>query len=495
MAQHLPILPIILPLFAAVLIPLFGRIRVQYAWFFSVGATGFSFLCSSWLLSQVMTGRRVRYFLGNWEPPWGIEYVVDYLSGFVLVIISFMAFVVTVYSWKSVEKEIPKEKVGLFYAVFMLLVTGLLGIVITGDIFNLYVFLEISALSGYVLIAMGGKREALMASYNYLILGTIGATFILLGIGYLYMVTGSLNMADLATLLPPLYENKVVLTGFAFLVVGLCIKVALFPFHIWLPNAYTYAPSVVGTFMAATATKVSAYALVRIMFTVFSPGFDFKMVPVTEILFYLGMAAMLVGPVLAISQTDIRRMLAYSSVGQIGYIVLGISLGNQTGMVGGLVHLLNHALMKGGLFLVVGAIIYKTGITQISELKGMGKRMPLSMAAFTVSALSMIGVPLTVGFVSKWYLGVGALQAGKWIALPIILLSSLLTAVYFWRIIENVYFKGAQGQESGRQREEGPPGMVVPTLGVASLCLVFGVFAFIPVSIAELAAQMLLGKT
>jgi multicomponent Na+:H+ antiporter subunit D len=133
------------------------------------------------------------------------------------------------------------------------------------------------------------------------------------------------------------------------------------------------------------------------MFTVFSPGFDFKMVPVTEILFYLGMAAMLVGPVLAISQTDIRRMLAYSSVGQIGYIVLGISLGNQTGMVGGLVHLLNHALMKGGLFLVVGAIIYKTGITQISELKGMGKRMPLSMAAFTVSALSMIGVPLVFG--------------------------------------------------------------------------------------------------
>ncbi len=497
MSQHLPIIPIILPLFAAALIPLFGRIREQYGWFIAVGTTGFSFLVSSWLLSQVMSQGRLRYFLGNWEPPWGIEYVVDYLSGFVLVIVSFMAFVVTVYSWKSVEREIPKEKIALFYAVFMLLVTGLLGIVITGDIFNLYVFLEISALSGYVLIAMGKKREALMASYNYLILGTIGATFILLGIGYLYMVTGSLNMADLGNLLPQLYESKVVLTGFAFLMVGLFIKVALFPFHIWLPNAYTHAPSVVGTFMAATATKVSVYALVRIMFTVFSPQFDFKIVPVAEILFYLGIAALVVGPVMAISQTDIRRMLAYSSVGQIGYIVLGVSLGNQTGMVGGLIHLLNHALMKGGLFLVVGVIIYKTGITQISELKGMGKRLPFSMAAFTLSALSMIGVPLTVGFVSKWYLGIGALQAGKWIAVPIILFSSLLTAIYFWRIIENVYFKKAQVENEAQKREpeDVPAGMMVPTLGVASLCLVFGVLAYIPVSIADLAARMLLGST
>ncbi len=507
LAESLPILVIIIPLISAVVIPLLGKIDRSLSWYITISATFLSFLISISLLNTVMVSGRISYWLGGWEPPWGIEYVVDYLSGFVLVIVSFIAFVVSVYAKRSVEMEIEGSKIPPFYSIYMLFVTGLMGIIITGDLFNLYVFIEISALSGYVLVAVGRKRDALIASYNYLVLGTIAATFILLGIGYLYMVTGTLNMADLRVRLPMLYDSKVVLTAFAFFTVGLSLKLALFPLHIWLPNVYTHAPSAVSALMAATSTKVAAYVLLRITFTVFTVEFALRAVPVTKIFLFLSAIAIIAGSVLAIAQTNIKRMLAYSSVGQIGYIVLGVALANQLAMTGSLLHLLNHALMKGTLFLAVGAVVYKTGIEDISGLKGMGKKMPFTMAAFTVGALSMIGIPLTVGFVSKWYLALGALKAGMWFFIPIILLSSLLTAVYFLRIIEGIYFH--QGSEVRSQksevknliqnpkskiqnRDDAPMGMLIPTLILAGLCIVFGIAAFIPVSIVTPAANMLL---
>jgi len=503
---NLPVLVIIIPLISALLIPPIGRLNRTFSWYVAISATFLSFLISISLLDTVMANGRISYRLGAWEPPWGIEYVVDYLNSFVLVVVSFIAFIMTVYSKKSVEKEIERSKIPFFYSVYVLLVTGLLGMIITGDIFNLYVFIEISSLAGYTLVAMGKKRDALIASYNYLILGTIAATFILLGIGYLYMVTGSLNMGDLRERLPMLYHSKVVLTAFAFFTVGLSLKLALFPLHIWLPNVYTHAPSVVSAVMAATSTKVGAYVLLRILFSVFTVEFDLHSVPITKILLLLSVLAIIAGSVLAIAQTNIKRMLAYSSVGQIGYIVLGAALANQLAMTGSLLHILNHALMIGALFMVVGAIAYKTGIEEISGLKGMGKKMPLTMAAFTVGSLSMIGIPLTVGFVSKWYLALGALEAGMWYFIPVILVSSLLTAIYFWRIIESIYFGSAES-ETGHadyalvhnphpvfgNRGDAPLGMLIPTLLLASLCIVFGIAAFIPVSIATQAAVMLLG--
>jgi multicomponent Na+:H+ antiporter subunit D len=489
LVENFPALVVIVPLISAVLIPPAGRISKAFAWYIAVTASALSFAISGFLLNSVLKTGRISYWFGNWEPPWGIEYAVDYLNGFVLVVVSFIAFVVSVYAKKSVEDEIPENKITFFYSAYMLLVTGLLGIIITADIFNLYVFIEISSLSGYTLIASGRRKAALVASYNYLILGTVAATFILLGIGHLYMVTGTLNMADLAERLPQLYHSKVVLTAFAFFTVGLSLKLALFPLHIWMPNAYTYAPSAVSAILAATGTKVGAYALLRIMFTVFKLDFDIHVVPFTKIMLVLSSVAIIMGSVLAVAQTNIKRMLAYSSVGQIGYIVLGASLAGETAMAGSLLHILNHALMKGTLFLAVGAMVYRTGIEDISELRGMGRKMPLTMAAFTIGAFSMIGVPLTVGFVSKWYIALGALETGMWYFVPVILISSLLTAVYFWRIIENIYFKSA---EHAGQVFEAPAGMLVPTLLMAGLCIFFGTAASLPVSVAQKAAKMLL---
>lgn len=508
--EHLPVIVILIPLIASLIIPLAGRSNILYSWYITVAATLASLLISVVLLEQVINTGRISYWMGGWEPPWGIEYVVDYLSVFILLIVTFMAFIVSLYARRSIEKEIAEHKITTFYSVYLLFVAGMMGIILTGDLFNLYVFIEISSLAAYTLIAVGKRREALIASYNYLILGTIAATFILLGVGYLYMMTGTLNMADLRELLPALYESNVVRTAFAFFTVGLSLKLALFPLHIWLPNAYTYAPSIVSAIMAATSTKVGAYILLRIMFNV---EFHIEVVPMTKILLVLSSVAIVVGSVLAISQTNIKRMLAYSSVGQIGYIVLGAVMINETAMTGSLIHILNHAIMKGALFLVVGAVVYKTGIENISGLRGMGKRMPFSMAAFTIAALSMIGVPLTVGFVSKWYIAIGALSAGLWYVVPVILLSSLLTAVYFWKIIESIYFKEVETkphtadnseinivqpafsnpQYTLDNRDEAPLSMLIPTLILAGLCIFFGIAAFLPISIAEKAASMLLG--
>lgn len=497
-AEHLPVLVIIIPLISAVIIPLAGRGKPFFSWCITTAVTLSCLLISVLLLNNVLTAGPVSYWIGGWKPPMGIEYVIDHLNAFVLVVVSFIAFIVSLYARKSVDLEIDEHKRTAFYSIYMLFVTGLMGIITTGDIFNLYVFIEIASLAGYALIAAGRKRQALMASYNYLILGTIAATFILLGIGYLYMATGTLNMADLREKLPALYDSKVILTAFAFFTVGLSLKLALFPLHIWLPNAYSYSPSVVGALMAATATKVGAYAMLRIMFTVFKVEFDLQIIPITKILLVLSSIAIIAGSMIAVAQTRIKRMLAYSSIGQIGYIVLGAALVNHTAMTGSILHILNHALMKGTLFLVAGAVVYRTGIEDISGLRGMGKKMPFSMAAFTIGGLSMIGVPLTVGFVSKWYIAVGALNTGMWYFVPVILLSSMLTTVYFWRIIESIYFPGKpeikiQNIENSEVTGEAPMGMLVPTLILAGLCIFFGIAAFLPVSIAEKASLMLLG--
>lgn len=492
-------LVVIIPLFAAFLITLSGVTKYRIHWHIAGVATFFSFAASLYLLQEVFSAGRISYWFGGWEPPWGIEFVLDYFSSFILVIIAFVAFVITVYAGPSVKKEVGEERSLTFAALYMTLVAGLFGIVVTGDMFNLYVFLEIASLAGYALIGAGTKRGALVASFNYLILGTIGAVFFLLGVGYLYMVTGTLNMADLAVRLPALYDSRVILTAFALFTVGLSLKFALFPLHTWLLSAHSQAPTIISAILAAAVLKVNVYALLRVMFTVFGWEFSLQAVPVSTLMYLLAAAAIIGGSLLTIAQTNIKRMLAFSSVGQIGYIVLGIALANHTGMTGSLMHILNHALMKGGLFLAAGAVIYKTGLYELSALKGMGRKMPYSMAAFSVAGLSMVGVPLTAGFVSKWYLAGGALEAGMGVFVPVILLSSLLSATYFWRVIESIYFgvktadTGPETKEQQGNTGEVPISMLLPVLALAGLCILFGTAAFIPLSFAERAASLLLG--
>ena len=475
-----PILIIVVPLLSAFLVPVIGWWRKGLCYPLVIGALSLSVLSSIFILRMVMEQGTIHYFLGNWAPPWGIEYVIDHLNAFVAIIVSVISLIIAIGSKRSVEQELPK-KIVYFYCLFLLHVTGLLGIVVTGDMFNLYVFLEIASLAGYALIAIG-EDGAPFASFNYMIYGTIGACFYLLSVGYLYVVTGSLNMGDLSQILPDLYHSKVVLMAFAFFIVGVGLKMALFPLHVWLPDAYTYAPSAVTALVAPLMTKVGAYVLIRIVFTVFKPYFSLELIPATAILSWVAIVAILFGCILALGQTDLKRMLAYVLIAEVGYITLGVGLANRAGLTGAILHILNDALMMAGLFLVVGAIVYKGGLRNIHQLRWLHRKMPISMAAFTVTALSVIGIPPTCGFFSKWYLVLGAINANRWLFAAILLISSLLNAILFFRVIENVYFEPPLSAHNGgiheeTSRDEAPLSMLIPILVVAAGILSLGILS------------------
>lgn len=473
------ILIVLIPLMASYAIPLIGWRWKRSAFFIALLAMLGSLVCSFILLGTVLTQGNIHYHLGGWLPPWGIEYVIDPLGGFMAVVLCGVGFAVTLGSKVSVEKELP-DKIVRFYSIYLLLFTGLVGIVVTGDLFNLYVFLEIASLTAYALVAIGEDR-APVGAFNYIIMGTIGACFYLLGVGYLYIVTGSLNIADLAQRLPSIYQSKVVLMAMAFFVVGSSIKMGLFPLHIWLPDAYTYAPSAVSAFIAPLMTKVGAYILIRVMFTVFKPSYSIDQIPVATILSWMGAVAILAGSIMAMAQKDLKRMLAYSSVSQIGYIVLGIGLANKMGLLGAYLHILNHAFMKGCLFLVAAALMYRLGGRNIFQLQAVHRRMPWTMGALVIGALSMIGIPPMAGFFSKWYLILGSIEARNWVFVAVILASTLLNALYFFRVIEKAYFEIFHGHSKGEAPvemlpEDVPLSMRIPILFLAAGIILLGLF-------------------
>ena len=481
-----PILVVAAPLLAAVILPVLGRWKRALVFPVTLAALFFAFAASVATARAVAEGGPVEYYLGGWEPPWGIAFRVDGLGALLLLVVTFLPLVVGVYSKRSVLAELP-DREAPFYSVFLLLVAGLAGIASTADLFNLYVFLEITSLASYALVSIGGGA-AVVSAFRYVILGTIGAAFYLLSVGYFYSVTGTLNMADLARVLPDLYGSSTVLVGFVFFAIGMGIKMALFPLHAWLPGAYANAPSAVSALVAATTTKVAAYVVIRMMFFVFEPRFSIELIPATAILGWMGAVAMVIGSVLAIAQSDLKRMLAYSSVAQIGYIALGIGLANGAGFIGSVLHLVNHAFMKGCLFLVAGAIVYRTGRREIRDLRNLGTAMPWTAGAFVLAGFAMIGIPPAGGFFSKLYLILGAIDAGQWVFVGVILLSSVLALAYFGNVIRYLYFPpqadaaaspagaGTAPPAAAPAGLEAPPSMLVPILVLAAGIIGLGLF-------------------
>jgi multicomponent Na+:H+ antiporter subunit D len=482
MTAHLPVLIVVIPLSAALLVPLAAFLSAGLARVLTLMALIAVSLCSGTALSHVLAQGNWHYKLGGWAPPWGIEYVIDPLSGGMATLIACIAVLVVVYAGPPLSGW-SSGRSGVFYSLFLLLVTGLLGIVVTGDMFNLYVFFEISSLSAYALLASGGIR-ATVATFRYLIVGTIAATFYLLGTGYLYALTGTLNMADLTSRLPGIVDSSVFVVAVAFIVVGLGIKAALFPLHGWLPDAYTYAPAPAIGFISAVMAKVSAYALFRVLYFVLRT--EGAAGQALTLLGWASAIAVLAGSVLAIAQRDIRRMLAYSSVSQMGYITLGLALANPAAIIGALLHVLNHAIMKGCLFLIAGGIQWRHGVCHLEDFIGMSRRMPLTMASFVIAALSMIGLPPTAGFFSKWYLITGAVEAHAWFFVAALVLSSLLTAVYFFRVIELAYLRQPEAESAAAvlmaARQELPVRMLTPILILATGVLLFGLLNYTVVS-------------
>jgi multicomponent Na+:H+ antiporter subunit D len=483
---HTSLLLVVIPLLAAPVTAILPNGRLP--WLLTLAVSWLCFALAIWQFMQVMDGSVISYELGGWEPPWGIEYRIDIVNAFVALIVAGMAAVTLPYALLSVEQEIPKDRISLFYATLLLCLDGLLGIAMTGDVFNLFVFLEISSLSSYTLISMGRQRKALTASYQYLIMGTIGATFLLIGIGLIYSETGSLNMVDLNNRLPAVFEHRTVHTAFAFIVVGVGLKLAMFPLHLWLPNAYTYAPSAVTVFLAATATKVAVYVMLRMVFNVFSTGFAY-VTPTDDMFLLLGVFGVVFASISAIGQKDAKRLLAYSSVAQIGYILLGIGFASALGLTAAVVHIFNHALMKAALFMAVGALVYRIGSSHITQIRGLGRQMPWTFGALVIAGLSLIGVPGTAGFISKWYLVLAAIEQQAWVIAIVILAGSLLAVIYIWKLVEALFFQPAiDDAESVR---EAPLSLLVPTWILVLANIYFGLNTELTVNAATIAVQVL----
>ncbi|HSV30852.1 MAG TPA: monovalent cation/H+ antiporter subunit D family protein [Atribacteraceae bacterium] len=492
MLEHSIVLLIITPLVGAYLIPLLGLWRERLSYPVAIAAVLLSAFFTFGLTGSVLTRGTIRYAVGGWPPPYGIELAADPLSAFMCLTISLISLLAVIYSKSYIEKELPGGKTTSYYTLLLLLIGGMLGAVVTGDLFNLFVLTEIFSISAYALVSIAERRGSFIASYRYLILAAIGTSLILLGTGYLYIITGTLNMADLALRLPTLDDPWVVFGAIAFFVVGFGIKTALFPLHAWLPNAYAVAPAPVSAIFSALVAKVGAYSLIRVLFTIFGVQLITGPIPVAAALTWVAAATILMGSLYAISQTDIKKMLAYSSVANTGYVLLGAGLAVELGMTGGILHILNHALATGCLFFCAGAVLYKTGIHRIEDFRGLGSKMPLTMAAFTLAAVSQVGIPPTAGFVSKFYLSLGALEAGEWIFIIVISLGSLMSALFYLRVIKLIYFGGDKLKEKA-QMDELPPGMIIPIMILALGCVVLGIFVGLPLSMVESAVKLLLG--
>ncbi|RKX30863.1 MAG: hypothetical protein DRP71_14350 [Verrucomicrobia bacterium] len=481
MADQAPLLILLFPLFGAVTISLIGPWKKQLCLPVAIVATIGSLAAALTAFCDVLQVGQVQYFLGGWESPRGIgiELRIDHVNGLVAIVVTAVALITAIYSARRVDDEF-EGKVPLFYALFLLSATGLIGMTLAGDAFNLYVLLEVASLTGYALVAMGKERRAAMSAFNYIVMGTIGASFYLLGVGYLYLKTGSLNMGDIHQIIvdQDLRGSKIIQVAFILILIGVWIKMAFFPLHAWLPNVYSFAPSTSACLMAPLVTKVAVYVMIRMMLTVFGPETVFVALPWSEIVIWLAVLDIVVASFMALAQKNLRRMLSYLIIAEVGYMVGGAWLANHYGMVGAIYHIISDSFMTLCMFLAAGILFTKSDA--LTGFKGMFVRKPATMMAFTLGAFSLIGIPPTCGFFSKFYLIRGGIESGHWEFVIALLFSSLINVVLFFRIIEFAYFhideKGSKPDQTEAPAAATPITQVISLWTAAIAVLLIGLF-------------------
>jgi multicomponent Na+:H+ antiporter subunit D len=463
---------VIIPLAAAFLIPLAGK-RIERAGdIVSVAATISLSALSIFMVSLVTIRKILVYDAGRWAAPVGISMVIDGLSVFMLVIVNSIAFLVALYSAGYVKKYTDTWK---FYTLFMLMVAGMNGVLISGDLFNMYVALEIAAIAGYSLVAFGIDAESLEASFKYAVMGAAGSSFMLLGISFLYSYTSTLNMADMAGVIASgAGPSKIIPFVSALFLMGFGLKAALVPFHAWLPDAHSSAPTPISAMLSGLLIKVlGVYALSRIFFNIFG------MTPrLSMILTALAVMSMVVAGVLAFGQYDIKRLLAYSSISQIGYIALGLGIGTPLSIMGALFHLFNHSISKSLLFLNAGAIERYTGTRDLRRMPGVLARSPVTGYTNLIGAMSICGIPPLGGFWSKIIIIFACIQADRPILAFIAIAVSILTLGYYFKAVTPVLF-GSNGSHSADVGKPITITMAIPMVTLAILSII-GVLLLLP---------------
>lgn len=480
----LPFLCVIITLTACFCMPVLARWKKDFCAPLATLVAGIIFVITLVIGYYVNQGEIIRYAVSGWAPPWGIEIVVEPLSSLMLMLISGICFLILIYSFHSIKHELEHKVTGWYYTAFLLCMAGMMGLVISNDIFNMYVFVEVTGISACALVAAKGTRQATEAALKYLLLATIGSGFILFGIGFLYMITGNLNLTFIAQELALVKDSYPFLlwTSLSFFVVGFGVKAALFPMHLWLPDAHSSAPSPSSAVLSSLVVKVYIIAFLKILLIAF--GLEiFHETFIRHLIITLSVTAMLAGSFFAFVQIELKRRLAYSTVAQIGYIFLGIGLGTTWGLAAGILHIVVHAFMKACLFLCAGAVYYQTGTKHVNQFAGMGHKMPITMGAFTIASFSMVGIPLFGGFISKYGLALGSLEADLPLLILVIIISGLLNATYYFPIIGQAYFSQDENldQTSHKgtkvfQRDQVPLSMLIPIAIFALGIIYLGIF-------------------
>ena len=463
-SQILPLF-VAIPLGGAFLLALLGKKFSRLPDSLSVIVTLAVFLLSLWSVRVVHVTGIVVYSVGRWDPPVGIAMVLDGLTAFMLVTVNLVAFLVVIFSINYMERFTAKW---LFYTLFLLMLAGMNGVIVTGDLFNMFVFLEVGAVASYALVAYGTERHELEAAFKYAIMGSLGSLFILLGIAFLYGSTSTLNMADMAEQLAEKDVSDLLILVSVLFLMGFGLKAAAVPFHAWLPDAHPSAPAPISAMLSGVLIKsLGIYALCRVFFNVIGVGAE-----VSSILMFLGALSMMVGVLLAIWQWDLKRLLAYHSISQIGYMLLGIGLGTPLGVLGGLFHVFNHSVFKSLLFLNSGAVEYATGTRDLQKMGGLAARMPWTSSTTLVASMSIAGVPPFNGFWSKLLIIIGALQAGRYGYAFWAVLASLLTLASFMKVMRYAFYGPLK--DSWQHVKEVPFSMKLAMATLAVLCVAGG---------------------
>ncbi len=459
---------VVIPLGSAFLVSLLGKRVKRFSDSLSNLATFSLFFISLVSIFLVRTQGILVYKVGGWIPPIGISMVMDGLTSFMLVTVNLIAFLVTIYSISYMEKYTAKNK---FYTLFLLMLAGMNGVIITGDMFNLFVFLEIAAISSYALVAFGTEHEELEASFKYAVMGCLASSFILLGIALLYSFTSTLNMADISRTLIERGDNKIIFFVSTLFLMGFGLKAALVPFHWWLPDAHPSAPAPISAMLSGVLIKVlGIYALVRVLFNVLGLG---EMKSILYILMILGTISMVVGALLALGQKDFKRLLAYSSISQVGYIIFAFGLGTPLGFLGALFHLFNHSTFKSLLFLNSGAVVYATENRDLEKMGGLSQKMPVTGTTSLIASMSISGIPPFSGFWSKLIIIIAALQARQFVLAFIAILVSIITLAYYLKVQKLAFFGKLRKKWEGVKEVPFPMKLSMVILSI--ICLVGGV--------------------
>ena len=477
-----PVLFIVIPLLAAFIIPLAGYLWRELVRLIPGLVLTYLLVLSIYLTGHVMEHGTIVEQIAGWKPPWGINLVYSPLTGLLTTLMLFVGWIIWIYSYRF--KNVDFEEGKKYFILFLMLVTGSVGIVITGDIFNQFVFIEITSIAGYALTAFYRGRDSAEASFKYLMIGSLSSMFLLLAIALIYSQLGTLNMADIAAkshlMLP---EFKVL--ALIFFIVGLGIEAEIFPLNGWAPDAYAQAPGPVGAAFAGIVVKAGVYAVIRIIFTLFDVQ------GTHEFLIIAGLVTLVVAEMAAMKQDRLKRMLAYSSIGQMGLVLIGFGIGTEAGVFAALFLMFNHAIIKALLFLSGSYLVYNSTDKYIHEINGMGRYLPLTGFLFAFGAIAIVGMPPFAGFWSKWSVLTAASEEGMFLIIALVLLVSIVEVVYYFRVINRIFF---MKKEEKTKPEKPASNAVFAMVALGVIILVIGLYPALITDYLHEASRALLDK-